>query len=384
MIPYGRQEILNEDIESVIEVLRSDFLTQGSKVPELENAFKNYLNVGNSLVVSSATAALHLGCLALGIGPKSLVWTTPNTFLASANCALYCGADIDFIDIDEDTLNISMEKLASKLESAKRAGRLPDLIIPVHFAGYSCDMRELAKLRSVYKFKILEDASHAIGASYQGRLVGSCEYSDACVFSMHPVKIITTGEGGVLTTNNEAIHKMAEMLRSHGMTRDAGLMLERNQGPWYYEQHRLGFNYRMTDIQAALGVSQLKRVDDYVNRRREIASYYLKSLRELPIILPQEEQLHSSSWHLFVIQVKEKSKISRDELFTALREAGIGVNVHYIPVHTQPFYREKGFRVGDFPKAEKYYSRAITIPLYPTLTKVEQDYIITTLKKLLA
>lgn len=381
MIPYGRQEVTKEDIQEVIDVLQSDFLTQGSIVPKFERAVSAHSGALHGVATNSATSALHIACLALKIGPGDTVWTSPNTFLASANCAKYCGAEVDFVDINSQTYNMSIDALTKKLEKAKLNNKLPKLVIPVHFAGQSCEMREIKKLSELYGFYIIEDASHAIGATYLGENVGNCKYSDITVFSFHPVKIVTTGEGGMAVTNNSDLAFLMERFRNHGLTRDPLFMEGLSDGPWYYQQINLGFNYRLTDIQAALGLSQLGRLNAYVQRRKEIANYYQDRLIEMPVILPFQSTNTNSAWHLFPIQVKNKHQ--RLRVFEGMRDAGIGVNVHYIPVHLQPYYRHLGHNIGDYPESESYYERAISLPIYPSLQKTQQEYVIKTLQRLL-
>ncbi|CCE22425.1 UDP-4-amino-4,6-dideoxy-N-acetyl-beta-L-altrosamine transaminase [Methylotuvimicrobium alcaliphilum] len=368
MIPYGKQNINEDDIQAVVKVLRSDFLTQGPVVPAFEAAVAEYCKAGFAVAVNSATSALHVACLALEVGPGDWVWTSPNTFAASANCALYCGAKVDFVDIDPATYNLDVACLTQKLAEAEELGRLPKVVIPVHFGGLSCDMAPIRELSRRYGFKIIEDASHGIGGRYRNRSIGCCEYSDITVFSFHPVKIITTGEGGMALTNDAGLAKRMARLRSHGITREPSEMTHAPDGPWYYQQIELGFNYRMTDVQAALGLSQLRRLDKFIERRHELAECYRQQLKGLPLTW-QMENCHSAL-HLFVIRLQtEHCGISRLDLFNALRDAGIGVNVHYIPVHLQPYYRGLGFKLGDFPEAERYYRESITLPLFPDLTK---------------
>ncbi|MCG6202439.1 UDP-4-amino-4,6-dideoxy-N-acetyl-beta-L-altrosamine transaminase [Psychromonas antarctica] len=384
MIPYGKQEINQQDIDAVIKVLQSDFLTQGPQVVLFEQALSIRCNAQYSVAVNSATSALHIACLALGVGKGDIVWTTPNTFVASANCALYCGASIDFVDIDADTYNLCPIQLEQKLIKAKKDNCLPKVVIPVHLAGQSCAMQEIHQLSLEYGFSIIEDASHAIGGYYRNQPIGNCLYSDITVFSFHPVKIITTAEGGVATTNNPTLASKMNLFRSHGITRDEKLMTEPSHGAWYYQQIDLGFNYRMTDLQAALGISQLQRLDEFVARRQQRAEYYNKALADLPLFLPKQLTETKSSWHLYIIQLDlHKIASSHQQIFNALREAGIGVNLHYIPVHMQPYYQALGFHLGNFPNSESYYSQAISIPLYPMLSQVEQNHIIDTLKKVL-
>lgn len=380
-IPYGKQSISEADIQSVIDVLRSDFLTQGPAVPAFEKAIQKYCNVKNAVATNSATSALHLACLALGVKQGSVVWTSPITFVASANCALYCGAKVDFVDINPKTYNLCANRLEEKLILAKKSNKLPDVVIPVHFAGQSCDMKHIYELSSKYGFKIIEDASHAIGGKYLDKPIGSCEYSDITVFSFHPVKIITTAEGGVATTNQPDIADKMNMLRSHGITRDAKLM-NKKSGGWYYEQLSLGFNYRMTDIQAALGVSQMSRLNDFVKRRHQLKARYDELLKELPVITPYQTANSYSALHLYPIQLEvDLIKKTHKQVFQALRDSNIGVNLHYIPVHTQPYYQKMGFNLGDFPAAEEYYSRAISIPMFYDLSNEMQSYVVDTIKR---
>lgn len=384
-IPYGRQSISEQDIQAVVGVLRSDWLTQGPAVDLFEQAVAGYCGAAHAVAVNSATSALHIACLAAGLGPGDTAWTSPNTFVASANCALYCDALIDFVDIDPRTYNMSVEALAKKLEAADRAGALPKVIIPVHFAGQSCDMERIAQLSRRYGITVIEDASHAIGGRYQDTAVGSCAYSDMTVFSFHPVKIITTGEGGMVLTNRKELGGTLARLRSHGITRDPASMVDEPDGPWYYQQIELGYNYRMTDIQAALGASQMQRLDEFVARRRALAERYNKALSGLPVTLPWQDPDAYSAYHLYVIRLDPaRMKIPHRTVFKGLRQQGIMVNLHYIPVHTQPYYRRMGFSRGDFPEAERYYAEAISLPLYYGLTEQDQDRVIEALRKTLA
>jgi UDP-4-amino-4,6-dideoxy-N-acetyl-beta-L-altrosamine transaminase len=392
MIPYGRQDISSEDIDAVTRVLRSDWLTQGQAGPQFEAAMASYCDVRNAAAVSNATAALHIACLALDLGPGDYLWTTPNTFVASANCALYCGAKVDFVDIDPRTYNMSVHALAEKLDIAQAEGRLPKVVVPVHFAGQSCEMKEIRALADRFGFRIIEDASHAVGGEYRGRKVGGCEYGDVAIFSFHPVKIITTGEGGMTLTNDVKLAERLAYLRTHGIVRrplepadENGVRVnEERNGPWVYEQIELGLNYRMTDIQAALGASQLNRLDGFIARRRELAARYDALLAGLPLTCPWQHPDTNSAWHLYVIRLhRNKIKLSRRQVFDALRAEGIGVNVHYIPVHTQPYYRRLGFEAGMFPEAEAYYEDAITLPLFSRMTNDEQDTVVAALEKIL-
>jgi len=381
MIPYGRQDISEADIQAVVDVLRSDFLTQGPAVPAFEKSITDYCGAKHAVAVNSATSALHIACLALGVGKGDVVWTSPITFVASANCALYCGADVDFVDIDPRTYNLSTERLAEKLALAKTSGRLPKVVIPVHLCGQPCDMAGIHALSQRYGFKIIEDASHAIGGKYKGEPIGNCRYSDITVFSFHPVKIITTGEGGMALTNDAQLVKRMQLLRSHGITRDTADMTHAPDGPWYYQQIELGFNYRMTDLQAALGLSQMQRLGEFVTRRHVIAKRYEQLLSALPVITPWQHPDGYSGLHLYVIRLKlaEIGKTHR-QVFEALRAAGIGVNLHYIPVHRQPYYEGLGFKAGYCPEAEQYYAEAISLPMYPNLTEAQQDKVIESLR----
>ncbi len=380
MIPYGRQSISQADIDAVVETLKSDFLTQGPVIPRFEAATAAYCAAQHAVATNSATAALHIGCLALGVGPGDLVWTSPITFVASANCALYCGADVDFVDIDPRTYCMSAERLAEKLEQADGAGRLPQVVIPVHLAGQSCDMAAIAELARSYNFRVIEDASHAVGASYKGGPVGDCRFSDIAVFSFHPVKIITTGEGGMALTNDAALAERMALYRTHGVTRTEADLEQPAHGGWYYEQQALGFNYRMTDIAAALGTSQLARLDEFIARRRTLAARYDELFGNAPLRRPWQHPDTLSSWHLYIIRVdREAHRATYDEL----RDGGIGVNLHYIPVYLQPYYRRLGFEPGLCPEAESYYAEAITLPLYPALRDDEQERVVASVKALL-
>jgi len=384
MIPYGRQDITQHDIDAVVDVLKSDFLTQGPKVPLFEKAISDKVGAQYAVAVNSATSALHIACLALGLGPGDILWTSPISFVASANVGLYCGAKIDFVDIDYDTNNMSADELRAKLERAKADGLLPKIVMPVHMAGCSCDMQAIFALSKEYGFYIIEDASHAVGARYQGEPVGSCKYSDITVFSFHPVKIITTAEGGVATTNDSKLFEKLNLLRSHGVTRDVSSMSGNSDDDWYYEQIDLGFNYRMTEMQAALGCSQLSRLDQFVTKRNLLAKKYFERLGELPLFLPVELEDVYSSYHLYIIKLTDKAPISRRELFSSMRSRGIGVNVHYIPIYAHPYYQKLGFSEDDFPASERFYNSAISIPLYPNLHDENFNYIVDTLQKLIS
>lgn len=385
MIPYGRQDINQTDIDAVVGVLRSDFITQGPVVPCFEQAVASRVNARHAIVVNSGTSALHIACLALGLGEGDRLWTVPNTFVASANCGRYCGAEVDFVDIDPNTWNLDVRKLREKLIRAKKTGSLPKVLVPVHFAGQPTEQETIWDLAQEYDFRVLEDASHAIGASRNGESVGSCRWSNITVFSFHPVKIITTGEGGMALTNDSDLAERMVMLRSHGITRDSAQFRGGEQGSWYYEQQILGFNYRMTDIQAALGVSQLARLDRYIIRRNDLARRYDQELRGLPLRLPTVKPENKSAFHLYVVRLKNKETTrNHRKVFEELRQRGIGVNLHYIPVHLQPYYRELGFRRGQYPEAEAHGNEAISLPLYPGLTNEEQDSVIKVLKQVLS
>lgn len=378
MIPYGRQQITDEDIQSVVEVLKSDFITQGPAVVQFEQSVVQWCGAEFACAVNSATSALHLACLALGVGEADWLWTTPNTFVASANCGLYCGARVDFVDIDPQTYNLCATQLEQKLVKAQQEGVLPKVVVPVHFAGQSCDIKRIHELSQQYGFKVIEDASHAIGGLYQGQPIGNGRYSDITVFSFHPVKIVTTGEGGMAVTNDAALGNKMSLLRSHGVTRDTGLMTRNDEGPWYYQQVDLGLNYRMTDIQAALGVSQMTRLESFIEKRHHIAQRYDEMLKDIAVTTPFQSADSHSAYHLYPVRVNDE--LRRRDVFEHLRANGIGVNVHYIPVHTQPWYEQMGFRKGDFPHAEHYYAGAISLPMYPDLTEDDQDYVVKTLK----
>jgi UDP-4-amino-4,6-dideoxy-N-acetyl-beta-L-altrosamine transaminase len=383
MIPYGRQDISDEDIQVVLDVLLSDYLTQGPAVPAFEKSIADYCGTQYAIAVNSATSALHIACLALGVGKGDIVWTTPTTFVASANCALYCGASVDFVDIDPRTYNISVECLAEKLAQAEQIGKLPKVVIPVHLCGQPCDMAEIYTLAQKYGFKIIEDAAHAIGGKYRNEPIGLCRYSDITIFSFHPVKIITTGEGGMALTNDASVAKQLRLLRSHGITSDAADMSPRPPDEiWNYQQIGLGFNYRMTDIQAALGLSQMQRLDEFVTKRHAIAQRYDELLADMPIITPWQHSDSYSSFHLYVIRLKlaEMNKTHR-QVYEVLRAEGILVNLHYIPVYRQPYYEKMGFVAGYCPQAEQYYSEVISIPMYTTLTAMQQDRVIEVIRQ---
>lgn len=377
LIPYGRQEINQHDIDAVAEVLHSDFLTQGPQVPRFERVVADYCGAKHAVAVNSATSALHIACLALGLGPGDWLWTSPISFVASANCGLYCGAKVDFVDIDPKTYNLSVDRLSEKLQEAERLGTLPKVVVPVHLCGQPCNMESIYKLSRKYGFKILEDASHAIGGRYQDQPIGDCQYSDITVFSFHPVKIITTAEGGMAMTNSAELADRMGLLRSHGITRDPESMTHESDGPWYYQQIDLGFNYRMTEMQAALGISQMARLDDYVAKRHQIADEYDAAFLGLPILRPWQHPDGYSGRHLYVIRLDlERNKLTHRRAFERLRECGVGVNLHYIPIHMQPYYQRMGFKLGDYPEAERYYAEAISLPLYPGLTSVDRQKVI--------
>jgi UDP-4-amino-4,6-dideoxy-N-acetyl-beta-L-altrosamine transaminase len=384
VIPYGRQEITADDIQAVKSVLESDYLTQGPAVPAFERKVADRCGATHAVAVNSATSALHIACLALGLSPGDVLWTSPITFVASANCALYCGASVDFVDIDPKTYNLSTDCLEEKLKAARISGKIPKIVIPVHLCGQPCEMQRIWELSQEYGFRIIEDASHAIGAKYLGDPVGNCRFSDITVFSFHPVKIITTGEGGMAMTNDDELALKINLFRSHGITRDPTLMTQTPDGPWYYQQIELGFNYRITDIQAALGISQMDRLDVYVSRRHELANRYQHLLVDLPVNSQIQPHHAYSAYHLYVIRLQlHKIKRTHREIFDSLRAQGIGVNLHYIPVHTQPYYLKMGFNQGDFPEAERYYAEAISLPMYPSISDEELGKVITSLKEYL-
>lgn len=384
MIPYGRQDVTDADIAAVVRVLRSDFLTQGPVVPEFEKAVAGYCGARRGVAVNSATSALHVACMALGVGPGDWLWTSPITFVASANCGLYCGANVDFVDIDPRTYTLCPKALESKLVEADRLNRLPKVVVPVHLCGQPCDMRAIHALAQKYGFSIVEDASHAIGGKYIGEPIGSGRFSDITVFSFHPVKIITSAEGGMAMTNSDELARRMELFRSHGITRDPAFMTHAPDGDWYYQQVALGYNYRMTELQAALGLSQADRIDEYVARRHELAARYDRLFSPLPVATPWQHPDGYSGLHLYVIRiVPDKIQLSHREVFDGLRARDIGVNLHYIPVHTQPYYQHLGFRQGDFPESERYYSEAISLPMYPTMTERQQDEVVAAIAEVL-
>lgn len=382
MIYYGHQRITEKDIQAVERVLHSDWLTQGPAIEAFEKKVANYCGAKYAVAVTNATSALHIACKTADLGEGDVLWTSPITFTASANCGRYCGADVDFVDIDDKTYNMSVAELRHKLETAVQK---PKVVIPVHLAGQSCDMEAIKALADEYGFKIIEDASHATGADYKNTKVGSCRYSDMTVFSFHPVKIVTTGEGGIVLTNNQELYEKLKLYRSHGITRDSDLMTQEADGPWYYQQIELGFNYRMTDMQAALGCSQMDYLDEFVARRRYLVKRYNEKLKDLPLRTPYQDEATNPSWHIYIIRVDfTKVTLSKNKIFARMRDRGIALNLHYIPVHTQPYYQKLGFQKGDFPVSEKYYEEAITLPLYYDLTDKQQDEVIEALKEVLA
>ena len=382
MIPYAKQDISDEDIDSVIEVLKSDFLTQGNKVPLFEDIISERVGAKYALAANSATSCLYLSCLSLGLSKEDILWTSPITYVASANCALYCGAEVDFVDIDPLTWNISVEILEEKLKTARKIKKVPKILVLVHLAGNPCDLQKVFDLSKEYGFSIIEDASHALGSKYSGEHIGSSVYSDISVFSFHPVKNITTGEGGMILTNNQKLSEKIHLYRSHGITRDTKKMINKEEGLWYYEQLLLGFNFRMSDIHAALGISQMNSLDKFISKRNELSQIYTEELKGLPLTIQRVRKEDLSAWHIFVIRLKlSELKLSRLEIYNSLRNKGIGVNVHYIPVHLHPFYKNLGFNKGDFPNSENYYDGAITIPMFTKLKKKEIKYIIQALKE---
>lgn len=384
MIPYSRQNVDEDDIDAVVEVLRSDWLTQGPTLERFEQAVAERCQAAHAVAVCNATAGLHLACVAAGLGEGDWLWTSPNSFVASANCARYCGANVDFVDIDPLTWNLDVRALDRKLKQAGVAGRLPKVLVAVAFSGQSCDMAGIARLARQYGFTVIEDAAHALGARYAGEPVGSGAYADMTVFSFHPVKIITSGEGGMVLCNRPELAQRLRSLRSHGVTRDPEQMTGPSHGGWYYQQTELGFNYRMCDIQAALGLSQLRRLDQFLERRRALAARYRRLLADLPLQLPAAQEQAESAWHLYVVRLDESLEGRHRLIFDTLRRTGIGVNLHYIPIHLQPYYRSLGFAEGDFPEAERYYRQAITLPLHQDLSDAQQDQIVAALRQELA
>lgn len=385
VIPYGKQDITQQDIDGVVEVLQSDFLTQGPKVPKFEQALIAQTGAKYALAVNSATSALHIACLALGLGNGDWLWTSPITFVASANCGLYCGAKVDFVDIDPNTYNMCPVKLEQKLLEAKTQGTLPKVVVPVHLCGQPCDMKAIGKLAKEYGFKVIEDASHAIGGQYHGQPIGNCKYSDITVFSFHPVKIVTTAEGGAALSNQPELAEKMALFRSHGITREPSLMEGESHGSWYYQQVELGYNYRMTELQAALGVTQMQRLDLFVSERHKLAMRYNELLKDLPVTIPFQLENTYSGLHLYVIRLRlDNIALSHREVFESLREKGVGVNLHYIPVHTQPYYKLMGFKQGDFPESERYYKEAISLPMFHGMTLEQQDTVVKVLSDILA
>ena len=385
MIPYGRQDISQQDIDAVVAVLKSDFLTQGPKVPTFESSLTSYTGAKYAVAVNSATSALHIACMALELGEGDWLWTSPVTFVASANAGLYCGSKVDFVDIDSRTYNLCPKKLEKKLEIASLKGRLPKVLVPVHLSGQPCDMKRIKELCNKYNVKIIEDASHAIGGSYQGEPIGNCKYSDITVFSFHPVKIVTTAEGGAALTNDHGLAAKMALYRSHGITRNHDEMTETSHGAWYYQQMTLGYNYRMTELQAALGTSQMMRLTEFVATRHEIAERYNFLLKDLPIQIPYQLENTYSGLHLYVIRLQlDEISATHKEVFDELRANQIAVNLHYIPVHMHPYYKAMGFRYGDFPDSEQYYKEAISLPMYPGLSQSDQDKVVQDLTSSLA
>lgn len=384
IIPYGRQQISDDDVKAVTDVLKSDFLTQGPQVPLFEKSVSDYCGGKYGVAVNSATSALHIACLALELGEGDWLWTSPNSYVASSNCGLYCGANIDFVDVDPKTYNLCVDELEKKLILAEKAHKLPKILVTVHFAGQSCEMKKIRELSNKFGFFVIEDASHCIGGKYLNKPIGSCDYSDIAIFSFHPVKIITTAEGGMATTNSKKFAERMDLFRSHGVTRNQKFMLKENEGPWHYQQIDLGFNYRMTDLQAVLGISQMKKIDEFVSKRHILKKRYEEKIKRIPVIKPYQHSDSYSALHLFPIQLElEQIEKSRKETFNELRDNGIGVNVHYIPIHTQPYYEKLGFKKGDFPNSEYYYSRAITLPLFHDMTFDQQDKVCEVLKDIL-
>lgn len=375
VIPYGKQSLDEADIAAVVAVLRSDFLTQGPAIARFEEAVAGWCGARFGVAMANGTATLHCAAKAMGLGHGDWLWTSPITFVASANAGRYCGARVDFVDVDPGTICMSVERLEEKLRVAEKEGRLPKVVVPVHFAGQSCEMPKIHELGQRYGFRILEDAAHALGGSYEGERIGNCRWADAVSHSFHPVKIITSGEGGMITTNDEELAWRIGTLRTHGITRDAGRMEGESEGPWYYEQLELGYNYRMTDLQAALGASQMGKLEGFAARRRELVALYDEALAGLPVRSLARDPRGVSGWHLFMIRLDLGAiQKTRREVFEGLRAAGIGVNVHYIPVHLQPDYQRQGFKRGDFPEAERYYEECVTLPLFPAMR--DEDVIV--------
>lgn len=384
MIPYGRQHLDEDDVKAVVETLTSNWLTQGPAIPKFETALADYCGANFGIAVNSATSALHIACLALGVSEGDRVWTSPNSFVASSNCALYCGAKVDFVDIDLHTGNMCVDALRKKLVLAESINTLPKVVIPVHFAGQPCDMKEIRALSKQYGFFVIEDASHAVGAKYQEKFVGSCQFSDICVFSFHPVKIITTMEGGMALTNNSEWAEKMRMLRSHGITNDPEKMTEDSHGPWYYQQIALGFNYRMTDVEAALGLSQLKKLPGFLEKRNTLAAHYDERFASKENISPLKQSNNRySSYHLYVVRASGLTRKEHAFVVEQLRDKGVFAHLHYIPIHCQPYYKNLGFNIGDFPNAERYYEQAITLPLFPELTREQIDLIVDTFSRIL-
>lgn len=383
MIPYSRQIIDKKDITNIVKTLKSNLVTTGPKVPEFENKIKNFVGAKYSVAVNSATSALHLACISLDLKKGDWLWTTPISFVASANCGLYCGAKIDFVDIDINTYNICVKKLEQKLKKAKIKKKLPKIIVIVDLAGFPCDFNEIRRLSKIYKFKILEDASHALGAKYYGKNIGNGKFADISVFSFHPVKIITTLEGGIATTNNKKLFQKMEMLRSHGITRDKKKFVNINKNHWHYEQQLLGYNYRMNDIEASLGISQLNKIKKFFKIRTYVKNFYDKHLQNLPLTLPPNDKNKTSSMHLYIVRVKNITKYERDKIILKLKKKGIGVNIHYIPIHFQPFFKKLGFRKGMFPESEQYFESAISLPIHPGINKKDLIKIIKNIKLLI-
>jgi UDP-4-amino-4,6-dideoxy-N-acetyl-beta-L-altrosamine transaminase len=380
MIPYGKHLVDEQDIDAVVDVLRNQFLTQGAMVPQFEQALCDYTGCQYATAVNSATSGLHVACLALGVGQGDIVWTVPNSFVASANCALYCGADIDFVDIDVATRNIDVDALTNKLVNASKSNSLPKILIVVHFSGLSCDMHVIHGLTQKYGIALVEDAAHALGGSYKHQKVGSCQYSDMAVLSFHPVKSITSAEGGAVLTNSKAYDDRIKLFSKHGVTRDVKQMETESHGPWYYQQMELGYNYRLSDLHAALGLSQLRKLDTFILRRTELALNYQKMLADLPLKLPVFRDYSKSAWHLYMVELTQHD---RKSVFEQLHAKGVGVNVHYIPIHLHPFYQKMGFKQGDFPRAESFYDNALTLPLFPSLSDQQQNTVIDVLHEIL-